>query len=146
MILSRLDRLLCNVPTMVVGRDQLVSHVGGVDFGLVGRQDIVVENFIGGDDDLKSHPIQCLAAGDDHFALGSIFHWFDPRRATVYVIQNHLVVVTTAGLLVEKSCLVSEHDGPGLVKCDKDILSLFNWFYFVCQWIQSIGGASGRPL
>ena len=34
-ILPCLDRLFCNVMTMVVERDQLVSHVGGVDFGLV---------------------------------------------------------------------------------------------------------------
>ena len=47
-VFPSLQGLLGDVATMVVGRNELIHHVGGGNFSLIGSRDIVVEDLVSG--------------------------------------------------------------------------------------------------
>ena len=112
-VLPRLEGLLRDVAAMVIWGHKLVCHVCLPDLVPVRRRDLVVEDLMGGDDALESHAGEALAAGKDEFAFGAVLHGFNPGGATVDVEQDHLVVVTAAGLLREAPSLIRVDGGSG---------------------------------
>ena len=75
-------------------------------------------------DALHLHSFQGSPPCQNHFSFRPVFHCFDPGGIAVNFMDNHLVVVATAGGMGELSGLVGEHCVPGIVSCNENILFL----------------------
>ena len=62
-----------------------------------------------GDDNLEFHSYKVAASGYNHLTLGYIFHWLDLGGVTIYLVENHMVVVPFDGSVREFYCLVREN-------------------------------------
>ena len=124
MVLPSLNGLFCDVPAVVVGRHKLIRHVGSSNFVFIGLGDFVVEHLMLWSDALYLHLLQGLPPCQNHFPFRSVFHWLDPGGIAINFMDNHLVVVSTAGGMGELSSLVREHCVPGIVSCNEKIAFL----------------------
>ena len=120
-ILPSLDGIFGNVVTVIVGRHQLICHARGLNFGFIGFRNLIVQDLVGGDDSLYFYLRQGTSLRQDHLAFGPVLHRFHPSGVAVDVVEDHLVVIATAGLLGETSSLICKQRRLGLIDCSKNI-------------------------
>ena len=80
-----------------------------------------------GDDTLEFNSCKGAASGYNNFTFENTFHFLDPGGVTIYLVENHLLVVPFSGGIRELSRLVGEHCLSWIVGFDINIFSFFNW-------------------
>ena len=124
MVFPGLDEFFGTVATMIVWRNELESHFGGFDIVLVEGRDFVVEDLVFWDDTLVLHTIECASTGQNHFPLRFFLNWLHPSGVAVDVVEEHLILVATAGALHELASLVCVDRGFRLVDRYEDVVLL----------------------
>ena len=77
-----------------------------------------------GDDTLEFHSYKGAPLGYNYLTFGSILHWIDPGAVTIYLVDNHMVVVPFAVGVWEFSRLVVEYFLSWIVGCNINIFSI----------------------
>ena len=122
MALPSMDGLFCNIPAVFVRGHKLIRHVGSSNFVFIGLGDFVVEYLVLWSDALYLRSFQGLSPCQNLFSFRSVFHCFDPGGIAVNFMDNHLVVVATAGGMGDLSGLIGGHCIPGIVSCNEKIV------------------------
>ena len=68
----------CQVTLVVVRSDKLVGHLRLLYLCAVGGGDFVVEDLVSWYEALQLRAYEGTSPGEDHFALGPVFHGFNP--------------------------------------------------------------------
>ena len=86
MILPGLYGFFSDIPSMVVGRNELIRHAGVGDGLFVCCGCFVAEDLSRWDDTKGSHALKCTSAGKDEFRFVFVFGWFHPDGIAVDMI------------------------------------------------------------
>ena len=94
MVFPGLDGFFGKVATVIIWRDEFESHVGGFDLISVEGRYFVVKDLVFWDDALVLHTNKCALTGQNHFLLCFVFDWLHPSGVAIYVVEEHLILVS----------------------------------------------------
>ena len=82
-----MDYFFVEVAAVIVWRQELKSHVGGLDFGTIESRDFDVEDLVFRFDALMFHAREDALTRKNHFSLCFVLHWLHPSGVAVDVVE-----------------------------------------------------------
>ncbi len=101
-----LDGLFSHIVTVVVGWNELVSHVVVANCLLEIRRALVVEDVAFGGYSGAFQSVDELLICANHFSGGAILHGLLEDAFAVGVREHHYVLIASTGLFGETPCLI----------------------------------------
>ena len=125
MILPGLNGFFSNVPSMVIGWNQLIQHARVGDGHFVCGRYFVIQDLSDGANPTGFHALECPVASKDKFPFGFVLGWFDPDGVAVDMVEDHLVLKTPAGDMWKLTSLIGVQCVSGVVGLDVYVLLLW---------------------